>query len=329
MRVLVTGASGFVGRALTARIHSTSGLEARAAYRRTLLDIPAGVPSVRLGDLLDDADWTAALSGCSAVVHTAARVHVMREVAPDPLAEFRRVNVDGSLRLARQAAHSGVKRFVFLSSIKVNGEETAPGCPFEPDDTPAPVDPYGVSKREAEDALWDLASKTGMEVVVIRPVLVYGPGVKGNFFSMLRWLNLGIPLPLGAICNRRSFVALDNLVDLTVRALCHPAAANQTFLVSDGVDLSTPELLRKMGAALGKRARLVAVPEPLLKQAARLFGRGDLAVRVCGSLQVNIQKTRQLLDWTPPVTVAQALTRTAIHFLRHEAARSRPPQHPS
>jgi UDP-glucose 4-epimerase len=261
--------------------------------------------------LAPSTDWSTALNGVSVVVHCAARVHVMRDTSVDPLEEFRRVNVQGTLNLARQAAAAGVRRFVFVSSIKVNGEATQPGCPFTADDILAPLDPYGVSKMEAEQALREIVRQTGMEVVIIRPPLVYGPGVKANFAAMMRWLQRGVPLPLGAIHNQRSLVALDNLVDLIMTCIKHPAAANQTFLVSDGEDASTTELLRRMGQAMGHPARLLPVPASWLKLAAGLIDKRDVAQRLCGSLQVDISKTRELLGWVPPVSLDEGLRRAA------------------
>jgi nucleoside-diphosphate-sugar epimerase len=239
----------------------------------------------------------------------------MNESAQDPLVEFRKVNVEGTLNLARQAAAAGVKRFIFISSIKVNGEATLPGKSFSAEDVPVPVDAYGVSKLEAEQGLYELAESTGMEVVIIRPVLVYGPGVKANFLSMMRWLSRGIPLPLGAIHNRRSLVALGNLISLIVLCIDHPRAANQTFLVSDGEDVSTTDLLRKLACALGKPARLLPVPGWLLQGIAALLGRRSLSQRLFGSLQVDISKNQALLGWTPPVGLDQGLRLTAHHFL--------------
>jgi nucleoside-diphosphate-sugar epimerase len=318
MNVLVTGASGFVGSAVVERLHH-DGVAVRAASRSPVAQLAHGVRQVRVGDLTATTDWREALHGMDAIVHAAARVHVMHDTAADPLAEFRRVNVEGTVHLARAAADAGVRRLVFVSSIKVNGEGTEPGRPYRAGDCPAPVDAYGVSKREAEDELRLVASETGLEVVVVRPVLVYGPGVKGNFLSMMRWLHRGVPLPLGAIYNRRSLVALDNLVDLIATALRHPAAANETFLVSDGDDLSTTELLRRTATALGTSARLLPIPAPLLTSAARLAGRGGVAKRLCGSLEVDITATRERLGWTPRVSVDVALTRAARHFLDHDA----------
>lgn len=270
---------------------------------------------VSVGDLAVDTDWRAALDGVNAVVHTAARVHMMNDRAADPLAEFRRINVASTLNLARQAVASGVRRFVFLSSIKVSGESTPLDRPFNGDEHPKPNDAYAVSKYEAEERLRQLGKETGLEVVIVRPVLVYGPGVGANFLSMMQWLARGLPLPFGAIHNARSLVALDNLVDLLRTCLQHPAAPNQIFLVSDGEDLSTPDLLRRTGAAMGRPARLIPVPEFVLRSAATIVGKADVGERLCGSLRVDIGKTRRLLGWSPPVSVDQALRATARHFL--------------
>jgi len=319
MRVLLTGATGFVGRGLLERMSALVNLELVAALRRPVSGLPESVARLQVPGLEPDTDWRTVLEGIDAVIHSAARVHVMHDTSSDPLAEFRKVNVEGTLNLARQAAAAGVRRFIFISSIKVNGEGTPAGVPYLADAQAAPVDPYGISKMEAEQGLRALATETGMEVVIIRPTLVYGPGVKANFLNMMRWLHKGVPLPFGAIHNRRSLVALDNLVDLIVTCVDHPAAANQTFLVSDGEDLSTTELLRRMATALGKPARLLPVPSRLLETAAALLGKQALSQRLCGSLQVDIGKTRELLDWTPPVSVDEALRKTAEHFLQHRA----------
>ncbi|AFK67936.1 MAG: SDR family oxidoreductase [Pseudomonas sp.] len=313
--ILVTGASGFVGGALCRQLATSGSFAIRAASRHPNAATVAGVQAVAVADLGATTDWAQALAGVDLVVHAAARVHVMKETASDSLAEFRRVNVDGSLNLARQAAAAGVRRFVFISSIKVNGESSQPGRPLCADDSPAPQDAYGVSKHEAEQGLRQLAAATGMEVVVIRPVLVYGPGVKANFHSMMRWLQRGVPLPFGAVCNRRSLVSLANLVDLIITCIDHPRAANQTFLASDGDDVSLTQLLRALGLALGRPARLLPVPVGLLRGAALLVGRRDLAQRLFGSLQVDIAKNRQLLGWYPPCTLEQGLNMTARSFL--------------
>lgn len=308
--VLVTGANGFLGRALLREMQRRA-VAGRAAARCEV----QGWPTFRVGDIDGATSWRDALQGCDAVVHLAARVHVMKDRAADPLAEFRKVNVDGTENLARQAAQAGVRRFIYVSSVKVNGERTRSGHPFTADDAINPTDAYGQSKAEAEARLQALARETGMEVVVIRPVLVYGPGVKANFLSMMRWLKAGLPLPLGAIDNARSLVAVDNLVDLILVCLSHPAAANQVFLASDGEDLSTPELLRRTAKALGTTARLLPVPAALLQAAASLAGKSAAAERLCGSLHVDIEKTRRLLGWTPPVSVDRALRDTAESFL--------------
>ncbi|WP_264297970.1 UDP-glucose 4-epimerase family protein [Alkalilimnicola sp. S0819] len=311
----MTGASGFVGRGLIEQALTQWPL--RAAVRRPTQDLPEGVELAPIAGLGPDTDWTAAVAEVGVVVHAAARVHVMGDRAADPLAEFRQTNVQGTLRLAEQAAAAGVKRFIYLSSIKVNGESTEAGRPFQADTPPAPVDPYGVSKHEAEDGLYALAAKTGMELTIIRPPLVYGPGVKANFHAMMRWLHRGVPLPLGAIDNRRSLVARGNLVDLILRCLEHPAAANQLFLVSDGEDLSTTDLLRRMGRALNRPARLLPVPPAVLKLGGTLLGRAAVFERLCGSLQVDSSKARELLGWVPPLTVDEGLRLAAEDFLRH------------
>lgn len=276
--------------------------------------MPANVKCVQVIGLTPDTDWGPNLVNVDIVIHLAARAHIMRDTAIDPLAEFRKVNSQGTLNLARQAAAMGVRRFVFVSSIGVNGAESF-DQPFTADDKVAPHSPYAISKFEAEQALQVLAIETGMEVVIIRPPLVYGPDAPGNFGSLMRWLKQGIPLPLGAIHNLRSLVALDNLVDLIATCITHPAAANQNFLVSDGEDVSTTELLRRMGQAMGCPARLIPVPAGVLKAAAALLGKHDMAQRLCGSLQVDIQKTRQLLGWNPPLTLDQGLKKAAQGFL--------------
>lgn len=239
----------------------------------------------------------------------------MHDNEPDPLAAYRRSNVDGTLHLARSAVAAGCRRFVFISSIKVNGEATAPGLPFNETSVPAPCDPYGVSKLEAEQGLFALAAETGLEVVVVRPPLVYGPGVKANFRSMMGWLLRGIPLPFGAIDNRRSLVSVGNLADLVVCCATHPAAAGQVFLAGDGEDVSTTMLLRRVAAALGRSARLLPVPSKWICATANVLGRQALAIRLCGSLQVDISKARTVLGWQPPESLDEGLRKAAADFL--------------
>lgn len=315
MRALVTGASGFVGRAVIARLLNEEGVVVRRAYRSSPSLLAGGIECCQVGDLDSTTDWQQALADVDVVIHCAARVHVMNDAEADPLAAYRRSNVEGTLHLARSAVAAGCRRFVFISSIKVNGEATVPGVPFSEASTPAPRDPYGVSKLEAEQGLFALAEETGLEVVVVRPPLVYGPGVKANFQSMMRWLQRGVPLPFGAIDNRRSLVGLDNLADLVVCCATHPAAANQVFLAGDGEDLSTTDLLRRVARALGRPARLLPVPASWLSAAARIMGRQALATRLCGSLQVDTSKARTVLGWLPPDTVDEGLRKTAVDFL--------------
>lgn len=305
MRVLVTGATGFVGRAVCAELaqrkHDVNG-----SVRR--LDGTGGL-YFELGDIGPATNWSGALENVDAVVHLAARVHVMYERAGNPFDEFSKVNVAGTEHLANAAAASGVKRFVYVSSIGVNGWQTVPGKPFLEIHKPNPHNAYALSKLEAELGLMRIAAETGLEVAIIRPPLVYGPDAPGNFGSLMRWLRRGIPLPLGAIHNQRSLVALDNLVDLIVTCLTHPAAANQIFLVSDGEDVSTTELLRRMGRAMDCPSRLIPVPASCLKLAAALVGKRDVAQRMCASLQVDIKKTSLLLGWRPPLSLDEGLRR--------------------
>ncbi len=263
--------------------------------------------SVVVGEIGLETHWGLALTGIDVVVHLAARAHVTKESYSNPLAEFRSINTDGTLALARQAAEAGVKRFVFISSIGVNGNHNT--RPFTEQDPPQPAEPYAISKLEAEQGLQELASETDMDIVIIRPPLVYGPNAPGNFGSLVRWVNKSIPLPLGAIHNQRSLVALDNLVDFIITCIDHPAAANQTFLVADGEDLSTTELLRRVGQAMGKPARLIPVPMGILKLGATVLGKKAMAQRLCGNLQVDISKAREVLGWTPPVNVKEGLRR--------------------
>jgi len=312
--ILITGATGFVGSRLLEHALQ-QGFPVRRALRRAVDDAVVG--DLVVGDLTPDTNWREALRDIEVVVHLAARVHVMSDKVADPLVEFRKVNTDATLNLARQAAQSGVKRFIYLSSIKVNGEETEPGESFSPDDEFVSTDPYGLSKYEAEKGLLALAKNTNMEVVIIRPPLVYGPAVKANFASMINWVSRGVPLPFGAVRNQRSLVALDNLVSFIIHCLTHPKAANEVFLVSDGEDVSTTELLQQVAKAFGKKPFLIPVPVDLMKFAANILGKGDVANRLFGSLQVDSSKAKKLLGWKPVITMDEQLKKIAKMEKRH------------
>ncbi|MDX5991173.1 UDP-glucose 4-epimerase family protein [Ectopseudomonas alcaliphila] len=304
-RVVLTGANGFVGRHLADTL-MFRGFDFLALSR---VSCTADYPILTIESLGNVDAMKAALSGYSVVIHTAARAHVMQDSVSDPIAEYRRVNTQITLDLAKAAVAAGVRRFIFISSIKVHGEATALGSPYRASDTLMPDDPYGMSKLEAEQGLMKLAGETGLEVVIIRPPLVYGPGVKGNFASLIKLMSKGLPLPLGAIDNKRSLVGIDNLVDLIIRCIDHPAAANQVFLAGDGEDLSTTELLRGVAEAIGRPAHLIPVPAALLSLGATLLGKRAVAQRLLGSLQVDISKARELLGWEPPVSVKEGLRR--------------------
>ena len=302
-QVLVTGATGFAGRTLCAALTS-SGLAVIPAVRRE-----SGLPDeVVVGDVGPATDWRKALTGCDAVVHLAARVHMMREAERDPPAAYRRTNTEATLKLAHQAAHAGVKRVVFISTIKVNGEGRE--APYRETDVPAPEDAYAVSKWEAEQGLSRIAQETGLEVVILRPPLVYGPGVKANFQRLIQIVERGWPLPLGAIHNRRSLLYLGNFVDAIRLCLVHPAAAGQTFLLDDGEPVSTPQLIRALAAAMGRPARLLPVPPGLLEFAGALLGKRAAVTRLTGSLYVDGSAIRSRLGWVPPFSMDVGLAAT-------------------
>ncbi|MEP4546003.1 MAG: SDR family oxidoreductase [Saccharospirillum sp.] len=307
MRVLVTGSNGFLGSAVLQDLQARE-VDAVGAVRKHQGESRAEEP-IQVGYINAQTDWSEALKSVEAVVHCAARVHVMSEDADNALDAFREVNVEGTLNLARSAAAAGAKRFLFISSIKVNGEGTRPGRPFRHDDAPAPEDAYGQSKAEAEAGLLSVARETGLEVVVIRPPLVYGPGVKANFAALMKLAGKNLPLPLGAIRNKRSMVALENLVNLIVTCISHPSAANQAFLVSDDQDVSTTELLMLMTRATGKTPRLLPVPMSWLTLAAAFLDKKAIADRLFGSLQVDISHTKKTLGWVPPISVEQGIQR--------------------
>lgn len=307
-RVLITGGQGFIGKGV-AESALSKGFLVRVSSRHAFNVPKNSLEHSQVGDLGSETDWFSALYGVNVVVHCAGRAHVMNDASVDPKTAFRSVNLDGTLNLAHQAVKAGVRRFVFISSIGVNGSETPTGSPFSESDQSQPHNAYALSKWEAEQGLLRIAEETGLEVVVIRPPLVYGHGAPGNFGSLMRAVQRGWPLPLGAVHNQRSLVALDNLVDFIVTCITHPQAANQTFLVSDGQDMSTTQLVRGMAQAAGVSARLLPVPVWALQAGATLLGKGDAVQRLCGNLQVDISKARTLLGWVPPVSVGEGLRR--------------------
>ena len=314
--ILVTGASGFVGGELCREL-AARGRRFLPTVRRAGGAAIGGQKPGLVGELGADTDWSTVLAQVRTVVHLASRVHVLHELSKasssDLLAVYRAANTQGTLNLARQAATAGVRRFVFVSTVKVNGEGAS--AAYSESAAPCPADPYAISKWDAEQGLRELAASSAMDVVIVRPPLVYGPGVRANFLSLMRWIDRGIPLPFGAIHNQRSLVALANLVDFLILCTTHPAAANETFLVSDGEDLSTTELLVRMAVALGKPSRLLPVPASMLSAGASWLGKNDLARRLCGSLTVDIAKARSLLGWLPPLSVDEGLQRAAADFL--------------
>ncbi|MDH1213489.1 SDR family oxidoreductase [Pseudomonas chengduensis] len=312
-KVLVTGSTGFVGSVLLAELKKLSDCRVVSAVRSAVS--PASDDFVVVGNIDGTTDYSAALHGVDVVVHVAARAHIMRDEVADPLAEYRKVNVEGTLNLARQAVAAGVKRFVYISSIKVNGESTTGLPAFTESDSVKPEDPYGVSKQEAEEGLRLLAQETGLEVVIIRPPLVYGPGVKANFLSLLKLSATGVSLPFGAVNNHRSMVYVGNLVNLIVCCIQHPAAANQTFLVSDGEDVSLRNLVTYIRLCLGRSPRLLPVPVGLFKLAGALTGKRGMVDRLVGDLQVDSSKVRTLLGWVPPYTVEQGIAATVAVFM--------------
>ena len=333
MNILITGANGFIGQALCKRMLA-EGYQVRGAVRGAaqMTALPSGVEGVLIGDIGPETDWSKALDGIEGVVHLAARVHVMRESAADPLAAFRLVNVAGTERLARQAAEAGVKRLVYISSVKVNGERTGNKSSgqwsgvrgqggelkevFSEWDVPEPQDPYAVSKWEAEQVLRDVAADTGMEVVVLRPPIVYGPGVKANFLRLLKLVKLGVPLPIASIKNQRSLIYVGNLIDAIITCLVHPKAAGKTFLVSDAQDVSTPELIQMMAGASGRRALMLPVPVWVMRMAGRIIGRSEELERLFRSLTVDISKIRSDLNWNPPYSMDEGLKETAEWYTK-------------
>lgn len=314
-KVLVTGANGFIGHALCARLLS-EGFYVRGAVRRhSSACEPQGIDISIINSIGRDTDWTNALRGIDVVIHLAARVHVMRESVHDPLLAFREVNVMGTERLAQMSVSAGVRRIIYISSIGVNGESTEQGA-FTEDDIPSPCSPYAISKWEAEEII--RAFSGAMEVVIMRPPLVYGPHAPGNFSRFMQLINSGFPLPFGGINNRKSFIYLGNIIDALVKCVQKVEAIGKTFLVSDGQDVSTPDLIRMIAKAMGKKARLFPCPAPLLKMIGNIAGKSDEIERLSGSLQIDSAKIRRELNWTPPFTMEQGIRTTADWFISNE-----------
>jgi len=316
LRLLVTGATGFLGERL-AYVLVQRNFSVKVATRKDFAS--KLVSQVKISSIDKGTCWAGALQFVDCVIHCAAQVPIMNDSVGEHIGKLRTVNAFGTLNLAQQAAEAGVKRFIFISSIKVNGESTTLNHAFKYDDACVPNDPYGVSKYEAESGLKKIAAETGMEVVIIRPGLLYGPGVNGNFKSLINSVRNSIPLPLGNIKNKRSLVGLNNLVDLIITCIDHPSAANQTFLVSDDHDVSTTELLQTMGKAFGKKLLLIPVPVSILQFMGGLFGKSAELDRLCGSLQVDIEHTKATLNWTPPFTMEKQLSNIADSFSNKEA----------
>ena len=324
MKLLITGAAGFVGSPLI-RLLSSQGHQVIGAVRsqsNVSVNSFAGVEFKAVGDIHGSLDWMPCLAGVDVVVHLANRAHVMNESDTNPSALYRSINTEGTLQLARQAAAAGVKRFIFISSVKVNGESTLPGQRFSPASDNIPIDPYGLSKYEAEQGLKELSLKTGMEVVIIRPPLIYGPGVKANFLKMMQWVEKGIPLPLGSITNQRSLLGIDNLLDFIQACLTHPKAANQTFLISDDHDVSTTELLKEIASAMHRPQRLLPFPQFVLEKGLIMLGQGHIAERLCSSLWLDIALAKTLLSWKPPYSFKDQINKTVAAYLSECSGRA-------
>jgi UDP-glucose 4-epimerase len=316
MKILITGANGFVGLPLVQHLTST-GHQVVGVVRShdSLTTLNSHIQLKAIGDIDEITDWQDCLDGAKSVIHLANRAHVMDEQTSNSLALYRKVNTEGTLNLARQAAAAGVKRFIFLSSIKVNGESTLPGQTLTCNDRHVPNDPYGLSKYEAELGLRLIAEKTDLELVIIRPPLIYGPGVKANFLKMMQWVEKGIPLPLGAIHNQRSMLGLDNLINFIELCLAHPDAAGQTFLVSDDHDVSTTELLREIAAAMHRPSRLISISQYFIDKLLIFLGQERISEKLCGSLKLDISLTKTRLSWKPPHTFKDQLSKTVLDYL--------------
>ncbi len=309
--LLITGANGFIGRALISKLALQTNYFIRASVRKKTIQFPRQIEVFENMEASSNTNWTDALRDIDVVIHLLARVHVMHDKVANPLLEFRNINVNATIALAKIAAKQGIKRFIFLSTVKVNGESTF-NKPFSEFDLPHPQDAYAISKWEAEEALKKISKVTGMELVIIRSPLAYGPNVKANFLKMIQYVKRGIPLPLGAIQNKRSLIGIDNLVDFIVTTISHPKAANHTFLISDDEDISTTDLLRRIGKHIGKPARLIPLHPRILSFLFNILGRKDFGDRLLGSLEVDITKAKKLLAWSPPKTLDEGLEVTVI-----------------
>jgi|688.fasta_scaffold333159_1 nucleoside-diphosphate-sugar epimerase len=304
---LITGANGFIGKVLIKRLSQDGHLV--SALVRKKIEVPYSNETFLIPSINAKTNWAELLKDRDVVIHLLARVHIMDDKASDPLMEFRKINVDVTIALAKEAARQGIKRFVFLSSVKVNGESTS-DHPFSETNLVYPQDAYAISKWEAEEALRQISKETGMEIVIIRSPLVYGPNVKANFLKMMQYVKQGIPLPLGSIQNKRSLIGIDNLVDFITTTISHPKAANQTFLISDDEDISTTNLLRRIGECMEKPARLIPVSPKILSFLFKIIGRQDFGDRLLGSLEIDITKAKKLLAWSPPLTLNEGLRAT-------------------
>lgn len=309
--LLITGANGFIGRALISKLALQTNYFIRASVRKKTIQFPRQIEVFENMEASSNTNWADALRDIDVVIHLLARVHVMHDKVANPLLEYRNINVNATIALAKLAAKQGIKRFIFLSTVKVNGESTS-NKPFNEFDLPHPQDAYAISKWEAEEALKKISKDTGMELVIIRSPLAYGPNVKANFLKMIQYVKRGIPLPLGAIQNKRSLIGIDNLVDFIVTIICHPKAANHTFLISDDEDISTTDLLRRIGKHIGKPARLIPLHPRILSFLLTILGRQDFGDRLLGSLEVDITKAKKLLAWSPPKTLDEGLRATVI-----------------